>query len=132
TQVKLPAKIADGARVKLKGLGNKSARGAGDLYINVKIAPSPYFRLEGNDIYHIADITPWTAALGGAAQVLMPGGGSVNIKVPAGARSGAKVKLSGKGLGSGGDMYVQFMINNPKNLNKTQRELFEKLALEEH
>lgn len=128
TQVKLPPRIADGAKIKLKGLGNKTRGGAGDLFINIKITPHPSFRLEGEDIYTAADITPWAAALGGAVAVNLPDGGCLNIKVPAGSRSGAKLKLSGKGLGKSGDMYVQLMINNPKNLSKAQKDLFTKLA----
>lgn len=127
-QVNLPAKIADGAKIKLKGYGNKTRQGAGDLYITVKIAPKAGFKLEGNDIYQTVNIMPWTAALGGEASVPMPGGGSVNIKVPAGTQGGAKLKLSGKGLGKDGNMYVEFAISIPKNLTKAQKELFAKLS----
>ncbi|MDR1124021.1 MAG: J domain-containing protein [Elusimicrobiota bacterium] len=130
TQVKLPARISNGAKIKLKGLGNKARGASGDLYVSVKIAPDARFRLEGDDIYAPVDIAPWTAALGGAAAVDMPDGGGVNIKVPAGSRSGAKLKLSGKGLGKSGNMYVQLMINNPKMLTKAQKDLFAKLAEE--
>lgn len=127
-QVNLPAKIADGAKIKLKGLGAKTRQGAGDLYITVKIAPKAGFKLDGNDIYQTVNIMPWTAALGGQAQVALPGGGSVSIKVPAGTQGGAQLKLSGKGLGKDGNMYVEFAISIPKNLNKAQKELFAKLA----
>jgi curved DNA-binding protein len=130
TQVRLPARISDGAKIKLRGLGNKARGSAGDLYVRVKIAPDARFRFEGDDIYAPVDITPWTAALGGSAAVDMPDGGVVNIKVPAGSRSGAKLKLSGKGLGKSGNMYVQLMINNPKTLTKAQKDLFAKLAHE--
>lgn len=127
-QVNLPAKIADGAQIKLKGLGNKTRQGTGDLYVTVKIAPNAGFKLEGNDIYQTVNIMPWTAALGGEANVSMPGSGSVNIKVPAGTQGGAKLKLSGKGLGKDGNMYIEFAISIPKTLTKAQRELFAKLA----
>ncbi|WP_428065531.1 DnaJ C-terminal domain-containing protein [Candidatus Proelusimicrobium volucris] len=123
-QVKFPAKIADGAKIKLKGLGNPGPRGSGDLYVNVKIAPNAHFRLDGKDIYKVIDIMPWTAALGGNVSVRMPDDSLVKIKVPAGSHSGRKLKLSGKGLGKNGDMYVQLMINNPNILTKRQKELF--------
>lgn len=128
TQVKLPAKIADGSKIKLKGMGNTTNYGTGDLYVNIKIAPNPYFRIEGNDIYKPIDVMPWTAALGGTAQVAMPDGSTINIKIPEGAQSGSKLKLSGKGLGKSGNMYIQIMINNPKRLTKAQKDLFTKLA----
>lgn len=127
-QVKFPARISDGAKIKLKGLGNVTAHGNGDLYVNIKIAPNPFCRLEGKDIYQVVDIMPWTAALGGQASVHMPDDTYINIKVPAGAQSGQKLKLSGKGLGKTGDMYVQLMINNPKTLTKEQKDLFSRLA----
>jgi curved DNA-binding protein len=130
TQVKLPPRITDGAKIKLKGLGGKSRAKSGDLYVNIKIAPNPYFRIEGNDIYATVDIMPWTAALGGKAVVNMPDGSTLNIKVPSASRSGTKLKLSGKGLGKTGNMYVRFMINNPKNLTKAQKDLFAKLETE--
>ncbi len=123
-QVKFPAKIADGAKIKLKGLGNPGPRGSGDLYVNIKIAPNSHFRLDGKDIYKVIDIMPWTAALGGNVSVRMPDDSLVRIKVPAGSHSGRKLKLSGKGLGKNGDMYVQLMINNPNILTKRQKELF--------
>ena len=127
-QVNLPEKIADGATIKLKGYGNKSRQGTGDLYITVKIAPQAGFRLDGNDIYQTVNIMPWTAALGGSAQVNLPGGGSVNVKIAAGTQSGSKLKLSGKGLGKNGNMYLELVINLPKILSKTQKDLFAKLA----
>lgn len=119
-QVKFPPKIADGAKIKLKGLGSNGR----DLYVNIKIAPDAHFRLDGKDIHVAADIMPWTAALGGYAAVNMPDGSSVKIKIPAGSHSGRKLKLSGRGLGKNGDMYVELRINNPNILSKRQKELF--------
>lgn len=126
-QVKFPARIADGARIKLRGLGQRTSQGAGDMYVNIKIAPNPYYRVEGNDIYKVIDISPWTAALGGQTSVVLPDGSSVNVKIPSGSRSARKLKLSGKGLGRNGDFYIQLMINNPTSLTKEQNALFEKL-----
>lgn len=127
-QVNLPAKIADGATIKLKGLGNRTRQGVSDLYITVKIAPQEGFKLDGSDIYKTVNIMPWTAALGGQAQVELPSGASITVKVPAGTQNGAKLKLSGKGLGKSGNMYIEFAISIPKNLTKAQKDLFVKLA----
>ena len=122
-QVKFPARIADGAKIKLKGLGSNG----GDLYVNVKLAADPYYKVENNDIYYVADIMPWTAALGGQVSVPLPDATRITIKVPPQSRSGQKLKLSGKGLGKNGNFYVQLMINNPVNLTRKQKELFEQL-----
>jgi curved DNA-binding protein len=85
-KVKLPAKITDGATIKLKGYGDRG----GDLYVTVKITPQEGFRLEGEDIYQTLAIMPWTAALGGQTQVSMPDGSSVKIKIPAGIKKRAE------------------------------------------
>ena len=122
-QVKFPAKITDGAKIKLKGLGTNG----GDLYVNIKLAADPYYKVENNDIYYVADIMPWTAALGGQVSVPLPDATRITIKVPPQSRSGQKLKLSGKGLGKNGNFYVQLMINNPPNLTSKQKELFEQL-----
>lgn len=122
-QVKFPARITDGAKIKLKGLGSNG----GDLYVNIKLAADPYYKVENNDIYYVADIMPWTAALGGQVSVPLPDATRITIKVPPQSKSGQKLKLSGKGLGKSGNFYVQLMINNPAHLTSKQKELFEQL-----
>lgn len=122
-QVKFPARITDGAKIKLKGLGSNG----GDLYVNIKIAADPFYKVENNDIYYVADIMPWTAALGGQVSVPLPDATRITIKVPPQSRSGQKLKLSGKGLGKSGNFYVQLMINNPAHLTSKQKALFEQL-----
>ena len=83
--------------------------------------------MENNDIYYVADIMPWTAALGGQVSVPLPDATRITIKVPPQSRSGQKLKLSGKGLGKSGNFYVQLMINNPAHLTSKQKALFEEL-----
>ena len=122
-QVKFPARITDGAKIKLKGLGSNG----GDLYVNIKLAADPYYKVENNDIYYVADIMPWTAALGGQVSVPLPDATRITIKVPPQSKSGQKLKLSGKGLGKSGNFYVQLMINNPAHLTSKQKALFEEL-----
>lgn len=122
-QVKFPARITDGAKIKLKGLGSNG----GDLYVNIKLAADPFYKVENNDIYYVADIMPWTAALGGQVSVPLPDATRITIKVPPQSRSGQKLKLSGKGLGKNGNFYVQLMINNPAHLTSKQKALFEQL-----
>lgn len=123
-QVKFPARIAQGAKIKLKGL----ASNGGDLYVNIQITAKAPYTLNGTDIYYDLNITPWTAALGGTASVYLPDNSSVNIKIPANARSEQKLKLSGRGLGKSGNFYVRLLINNPEHLTSRQKELFRELA----
>lgn len=123
-QVKFPPRIAQGAKIKLKGLGSRG----GDLYVNIQITTKDPYMLEGEDIYYDLNIMPWTAALGGTASVYLPDSSSVNIKIPAGAKSGQKLKLSGRGLGKSGSFYVRLLINNPEHLTGRQKELYKELA----
>ena len=125
--VKLPAGVSEGKKIKLKGMGNPTRRGQGDLYLIVKIRPHAQFRLEGDDLYIPVVVMPWTAALGGTIQVPTLDG-PVQVKVPAGTHSGKKLKLSGKGLNAKGSLYVTLTIDVPRNLTREQKDLFLQLA----
>ncbi len=124
--VKLPAGVSEGKKIKLKGLGNPTPRGNGDLYLTIKIRPHLTYRLEGEDLHVPVTLMPWTAALGGTIYVPTLDG-PVKVKVPAGTHSGKKLKLSGKGLSAKGSLYVTLTIDVPRTLNKEQKELFAKL-----
>lgn len=125
--VKFPAGISEGKKIKLKGMGNPTANGNGDLYLIIKIRPHAQFRLEGEDLQVPVIIMPWTAALGGTIYVPTLDG-PVKVKVPAGTHSGKKLKLSGKGLSAKGNLYVTLTIDVPRTLTKEQKDLFSKLA----
>jgi curved DNA-binding protein len=125
--VKLPAGVSEGKKIKLKGMGNPTQRGQGDLYLIVKIRPHAMFRLEGEDLYVPVVVMPWTAALGGT--IFVPTlDGPVQVKVPAGTHSGKKLKLTGKGLSSKGSLFVTLTIDVPRTLTKEQKDLFTKLS----
>ena len=125
--VKFPAGVSEGKKIKLKGMGNPTRRGQGDLYLIVKIRPHAMFRLEGEDLHVPVVIMPWTAALGGTISVPTLDG-PVQVKVPAGTHNGKKLKLSGKGLSTKGDLYVTLTIDVPRTLSREQKDLFAKLA----
>ncbi len=125
--VKIPAGVGDGKRIKLKGYGNATPRGNGDLYLIIKIRPHLTYRLEGDDLYVPVTLMPWTAALGGT--IFVPTlDGPVKVKVPAGTHNGKKLKLSGKGLNSKANLYATLTIDVPRTLSKEQKELFTKLS----
>ncbi|WP_428055671.1 DnaJ C-terminal domain-containing protein [Candidatus Avelusimicrobium alvi] len=125
--VKLPAGVSEGKKIKLKGMGNPTRRGSGDLYLVVKIRPHAMFRLEGEDLHVPVIIMPWTAALGGT--IFVPTlDGPVKVKVPAGTHNGKKLKLSGKGLSAKGNLLVTLTIDVPRTLTKEQKDLFARLA----
>ena len=133
-QVKIPAGITEGARIRLAGQGAHTPRGgaAGDLYLRVKIAPHPVFRVNGHDIEVELLLAPWEAALG--AKVTIPTlEGSAALTIPPGTESGQRMRLRGKGLRQGrglepGDLIVAIRIVVPKILTSREEELFRELA----
>ncbi len=134
--VKIPAGIRDGARIRLAGQGrpaDKKGLPPGDLFIRVRIAPHPVFRLRGDDIESDLAIAPWEAALGGKISVPTLDG-AVEMSLPPGSQSGRRMRLRGKGMpksdGPRGDHYVVLKIVVPESLTDRERELFEQLARE--
>jgi curved DNA-binding protein len=129
--VRIPAGVREGQRIRLAGQGSAGAAGAGDLYLRVRFAQHPEFRVEGHDLVHELPLKPWQAVLGCSVEVPTlekP----VRLKVPAGTRDGARLRLKQRGLTSGpsgrGDLYVEISIDIPKSLSTKERELWEKLA----
>jgi curved DNA-binding protein len=134
-QVRIPAGVRDGQRLRLAGRGEPGAGGgpAGDLYLRVRLASHPDFRVEGGDLYHDLDLAPWEAALG--ASVAVPTlSGSVNIKIPAGAQTGQRLRVRGRGLpgpaGESGDLLVLLRVQMPKEIPDSEKALWEALARE--
>jgi curved DNA-binding protein len=131
--VTIPRGVVDGQRIRLSGQGGRGSGGgpAGDLYLVVRIAPHPRFRLSGRDITVDALVTPWEAALGATVPVPTPDG-EAKIKVPPGSSSGRRLRLRGQGMpnpnGRPGDLYAEIKIMVPPKLTRQERELFERLA----
>lgn len=141
-EVKVPAGIEDGTRIRVAGEGEAGVRGGphGDLYIFLSIRPHEFFQRDGADIYCRVPISMTTAALGGQFEVGTVDGTQTRVKVPDGTQNGKQFRLRGKGMpvmraNQMGDMYIQVAIETPSNLTKKQRELlteFEQLSSEEN
>ncbi len=131
--VTIPAGISDGQRIRLAGQGAQGRGGAqaGDLYLAVRIAPHPRFRLNGRDITVDLPVAPWEAALGATVPVPTPGGGA-KVTVPAASSSGRRLRLRGQGMpnprGRPGDLYAEVKIMTPRRLSDRERELYEELS----
>ena len=132
-QVRIPAGVREGQRIRLAGQGNAGHGGgsAGDLYLNVRLARHPDFRVQGTDLHYDLDVTPWEAALG--AQVKIPTlDGTTSLRVPTGTGSGSMLRLRGLGLPKEnqerGDLYATVRIQVPTTLSAEERTLWEKLA----
>jgi curved DNA-binding protein len=131
--VSIPPGVVDGQRIRLAGQGGQGSGNAppGDLYLVVRIAPHPRYRLEGRDLHLELPVTPWEAALGATIPVDTPGG-EVKVRVPPGSSSGRRLRLRGQGMpnprGSPGDLFAEVRIMVPSRLHHRERELFEELA----
>ncbi|MEV7010872.1 J domain-containing protein [Streptosporangium sp. NPDC051022] len=132
-EVEIPAGVTDGQRIRLAGQGGRGSDGAppGDLYLIVRIAPHPRYRIEGRDIHLRLPITPWEGALGATVAVDTPGG-EAKVKMPAGTSSGQRLRLRGRGMpnprGRPGDLFAEIRIMVPSHLTDEERGLFEQLA----
>lgn len=134
-RITVPAGIADGQVIKLKGHGGPGANNgpAGDLFITFKIAEDAEFKRLNNDLYKAVDVDLYTAVLGG--EITMETlDGKVKLKVPAETQNGTKVKLKNKGLpvykneGSFGDLIISYNVKIPTGLTLEQKEAFEKIS----
>jgi DnaJ-class molecular chaperone len=125
-EVKIPAGIASGRQIRLKGQGWPSASGkAGDAMITINVAPHPVFKPEGSDLRLELPITLYEAALGGKVRVPTLDG-AVELAIPAGTNSGRTFRLKGKGLkakSGAGDLLATVRIVLPERVDDEFKEL---------
>jgi curved DNA-binding protein len=132
-EVKIPAGVTDGQRLRLRGRGEPGRHGgaAGDIYLHIVFKPHPVFRVDGHDLTFDLALTPSEAVLG--AEIEVPTlDGPVTLTVPAGSRAGRRLRLRDRGLarrGEGrGDLYARIQIDVPAMLSGRERALYEELA----
>ncbi|WP_303905291.1 DnaJ C-terminal domain-containing protein [Thiohalomonas denitrificans] len=132
-RVRIPPGVTEGRQIRLPKQGSPGTAGgeAGDLYLEVHFEPHSLYHPEGKDLYLNLPITPWEAALG--AKVKVPTlGGRVGMSIPAGSRSGQKLRLRGRGIPGKppGDQYVILEIMTPPADTDAKRDFYKKMALE--
>lgn len=133
-EVKVPAGVRDGSRIRLSGRGEPGSMGGppGDLYLVVQIRPHPMYRRDGDDLYVDLPVTVTEAALG--AEVEVPTlSGKARIKIPPGSQSGRHMRLRGKGMphlkgGGSGDLFAKLHVVTPTQLSDRERELYQELG----
>ena len=133
-RITVPAGIADGKTIKLKGQGGPGVNGgpAGDLYITFAITDNGRFKRVGDDLYVTVPLNMYTAILGGE-QIVETMDSKVKLKVSPGTQNNTKVRLKGKGFpiykkeGQFGDLIVTYTIEIPTNLTDKQKELFREI-----
>jgi molecular chaperone DnaJ len=130
-QVKIPAGVRDGARIRLAGKGESGPAGApsGDLYVRVAVKPHRIFGRKGDDLTVELPVSYPEAALG--AQVQVPTlNGPVTLKVPAGTPTGKTFRIRGKGAprkGGHGDLLATVRVDVPTKLSRKEKELLGEL-----
>ena len=130
-EIKIPAGVKDGSRIRIKGRGQPGHAEAGDLYIITAVRPHPYFRREGLDIYLELPLSMYEAVLGTKVQVPTLDG-SVTLTVPPGTGGGAKMRIKGHGIERGtekGDQFVEIRVQVPKGLDPEDKAIIEKLSV---
>jgi len=132
-QVRIPAGIAAGKRIRVAGHGGAGAGGAaaGDLYLRVRHAAHPDFHTDGHDVYRDLDLAPWEAVLGTEIAVTTLDG-EFRLRIQPGTESGHTLRVRGRGLpvgssGGRGDLFVVINVRLPETVTPEERAAWESL-----
>ena len=131
--VKIPAGVHAGKRIRLSGQGGPGRAGgpAGDLLLRVVLAKHPDFEVEGSNLRYEVPLAPWEAVLGKHVKIpTLDGTADLNIK--AGTQTGTTLRLRGLGMptdgGKRGDLFAKVMIEVPESVSASEKALWEQLA----
>jgi molecular chaperone DnaJ len=131
-EVKIPAGVATGSRVRIAGKGQPGAGGSGDLYLRISVRPHPTLERQGDDL-HVSVPVPLTVAiLGGEVQVPTPKG-KLAMKIPAETQNGRVFRLTGQGMPhlgktTRGDLLAKVNVVLPTKLTEKEKEIFRQLS----
>ncbi len=133
-EVTIPAGVADGTQLRLKGQGGRAPRPDqnGDLFLTIRIEPNPVFALAGRDLRVNLPVWDYEAALG--AEITAPTvDGRISLKIPAGSQAGRVMRLRGRGLPArgkepAGDLLYELKVLAPTDLTSKERTLMQQLA----
>jgi curved DNA-binding protein len=133
--VRIPAGIGDGSRVRVAGEGEQGAGGGkpGDLYLRVRLSPHPQFERKARDLYTRVPMPLTTAVLGGEADVPTLSGKPLRLKIPPSTQNAQVFRLKGHGMPAvgkadqPGDLYATVDVQLPRDLTPEQRGHFEAL-----
>lgn len=133
--VKIPAGVQDGTRLRLAGQGEAGANGApaGDFYLDVRVRPDKRFERVGGDLIMRMDVPFTTLALGGEIEVQTIDDKTLSVKVPSGTQVGERLRVRGHGMPTGrassfGDLYIEIAIRIPTKLSDEQKKLLNEFA----
>ncbi|MEP6774078.1 MAG: J domain-containing protein [Chloroflexota bacterium] len=134
-EVKIPAGVHTGSRVRVGGEGGSGSGGGGrgDLYLKITVLPNSRFERKGDDLYTTVQTPIYTAVLGGEVEVPTPRGTRLALKIPASTQNGRTFKLTGQGMpklkqpDKRGDLYARIDVQLPTNLGEREKQLFDEL-----
>lgn len=132
--VRIPAGVTDGQRIRIKGKGAAGQNGgaAGDLYVDVKVAPHKLFGQQGNNLTLNVPVTFAEASLGAEIRIPTLGGPSVKLRIPANTPNGRTLRVRGKGVrrkdGTMGDLLVTVQVQVPEHLSDAAKEALQEYA----
>jgi DnaJ-class molecular chaperone len=134
--VRIPAGVGDGSRVRVSGEGEQGSGGgtSGDLYLRIRLTPHPVFERKGRDLYVKVMVPVPTAVLGGEAEVQTIGGKAARLRIPPLTQNGQVFRLKGYGMPAVGksneigDLYARVEAQLPTQLTADERAHYEELA----
>jgi len=133
-EVKIPAGVDEGSRIRIAGQGGQGTAGRGDLYLRLHVLPDPHFRREGTTLYTSVEVPLAIAMLSGEVRVATPDGRGLMLRIPPETQNGKSFRLRGKGMpqlgqpDNRGDLYAEVKVVLPTHLTDEQRRLFEAFA----
>ena len=125
--VRIPGKIRHGKKLRLRGKGRPGPAGNGDLVVTVHVTPDPVYSFDGKALQMQLPVTAAEALSGAKVKVPLLGGKQATIKIPAGADSGTKLRLRGKGI-DGLDVVATVKIVNPRKPSKRVVDIAQQLG----
>lgn len=130
--VKIPAGVRDGERIRLKGQGTPGIGDSpnGDLYLRIRLVPHPLFDVEGHNLIIMVPLAPWEAALGTKIQVPTLTG-LINLSIPANSQTGARLRIKNRGLKGKtghGDLFAVLKVVMPTTIDEEMKRQWEQLA----
>ena len=133
--VKIPAGIEDGARLRLAGQGEAGVNGgpSGDFYLDVRVKPDEQFERDGANLIMHVDLPFTTLALGDEIEIETIDDKKLSVKVPAGTQVGEKLRVRGHGMPTGhgssfGDLYISIGVVVPTKLTEKQKKILTEFA----
>lgn len=132
-QVKVPAGVESGDRLRISGQGERGMNGGppGDIILTFQVKSHRFFRREGLNVHVTVPINVAQAALGSKIRVRTVGGKHVVLRIPPGTQSGTRFRIRGQGISKGertGDQFVEVRVEVPEELSESEREAMEAFA----